>query len=65
MSRETVRLWVRSQSDEKAQKALELLKDKCDVVLVESPGAKEPMLATAYGVFEGLEKIEYFATAWI
>jgi head-tail adaptor len=65
MSRETVRLWVRSQSDEKAQKALELLKDKCDVVLVESPGVKSPTLATAYGVFEGLEKIEYFATAWI
>jgi hypothetical protein len=45
--------------------AVEILSGKCEVVVLESPGAKEPELATAFGVFRGLEQIEYFATAWI
>jgi hypothetical protein len=57
MNREIVRLWVRSKDDEQTQ--------KCEVVVLESPGAKEPELATAFGVFRGLEQIGYFATAWI
>ena len=65
MSREVVRLWVRSKDDEQTRRAVEMLSGKCEVVVLESPGAKEPELATSRGVFYGLEQIEYFATAWI
>jgi hypothetical protein len=65
VNREIVRLWVRSKDDEQTQKAVKILSAKCEVVVLESPGAKEPGLATAFGVFRGMEQIEYFATAWI
>jgi hypothetical protein len=65
MSREIVRLWVRRKDDEHARRAIEMLRGKCEIVILESPGAKEPELATAFGVFRGMEQIEYFATAWI
>jgi hypothetical protein len=65
MSREVVRLWVRSKDDEQTRRAVEMLSGKCEVVVLESPGSKEPELATAFGVFRGMEQIEYFATAWI
>jgi hypothetical protein len=65
MSREVVRLWVRRKDDEHARRAIEMLREKCEIVILESPGAKEPELATSRGVFYGLEQIEYFAKGWI
>jgi hypothetical protein len=65
MSREVVRLWVRRKDDEHARRAIEMLRGKCEIVILESPGAKEPEPATSRGVFYGLEQIEYFAKGWI
>jgi hypothetical protein len=65
MSREVVRLWVRSKDDEQTRRAVEMLSGKYEIVILESPGAKEPELATSRGVFYGLEQIEYFAKGWI
>lgn len=60
--KKVVRLYA--GDDDTRDRALAILKGRCQTVVVTTK-TKVPIVASEDGVFEGLERIKYYAEGWL